>query len=421
MGRVMKRSIAAFAALVLLAAPLSAVAAEASLPGVMAAAERGDAGALLRDWKSPSVIGPLRAIGPDALADYYLAVGKAFDRLGRRKAAAEAYSLAIETAEAARGRRHASLIEPYRLLAAAQFADRQYADAIWNVDQASDIATRALGPNDPLVAALDKTSRGYTDTAVARGVDLGGNGDIPAPPPPPPPGTPPSAPVRPVDNRKPFQEVTVYYATERRPTGSTLPASFYGGKRGPMVYGKAVVSVPSRRQVGEIPVPSIFTLTLKADPEKHFILTSLAPIGTRDGFLGEVAGAVGRSREKEAFVFIHGFNSSFENGTLRTAQLAADLNFDGAPILYSWPSRGDVFGYADDGREAGSDREAQALADFLTDVGARTGAERITLIAHSMGGRPLLNALQRIAPPTAGSPPVFDEVVLAAPDVGVDA
>ncbi|WGM40317.1 alpha/beta fold hydrolase [Caulobacter sp. NIBR1757] len=413
----MKRLIALFAALTLLVAPVTAAA--ASLSGVMAAAEKGDAATLLRDWKDPSVVEALKLIGPDAVIDYYVAVGKALDRLGRRKAAAQAYDLAIEEGRASRGPRHASLIEIHRLLGAAQFADGQYADAVWNLEEASSIATGALGPNDPLVAALDRTSAQYARTATARGVDLGGNGDIPPPPPPPPPGSPP-APARRVDDRKPFQKVTVYYATERRPTGSALPASFYGGKRGPMVFGKAVVSVPSRRQVGEIPTPSVFTLTLRADPEKHFILTSLAPISTREGFLGEVAGAVGRSREKEAFVFIHGFNSSFENGALRTAQLAADLKFDGAPILYSWPSRGDVFGYGDDARESESDREASTLADFLRDVATKTGAERITLIAHSMGNRPLLNALQKIAPPPAGAPPLFDEVVLAAPDVGVD-
>lgn len=445
----MNRLIALLGALALSLAPMAAAA--ASLPGVMAAAERGDAAALLRDWKDPAVAASLKAIGPDALVDYYTAVGKAFDRMGRRRAAAEAYVEALDLAQQTRGRRHVSLVELHRLLAAAQYADGQYADAIWNLDEASSIATGALGRNDPLVAALDWTSADYARVATARGVDLGGNGDIPLPspppvtasPPPPPPATasppmtsappprPPSPPetsapppsassVRPVDNRKPFQKVTVFYATERRPTGSTLPAGFYGGKRGPMVYGKAVVSVPSRRQVGEIPTPSVFTLTLRADPEKHFILTSVDPISTRDGFLGAVSSAVGQSRQKEAFVFVHGFNSSFENGALRTAQLAADLKFDGAPILYSWPSRGDVFGYADDAREAESEREAEALAAFLQDVATKTGAERITLIAHSMGNRPLLNALQKIAPPAAGSPPLFDEVVLAAPDVGVD-
>lgn len=426
----MKRLIALLGAVALLAAPMTAAA--ASLSGVMAAAEKGDAATLLRDWKDPAVTMPLQEIGPDAEVDYYVAVGKAFDRLRKPKAAALAYAMALDVAWQARGRRHASLIEIHRLLAAAQFADGQYADAIWNVEEASSIAAGALGPKDPLVAALDRTAVDYSRTATAKGVDLGGDGDMPPPPLPPAPGSPPptatpppvgppSPAARPEDDRKPFQKVTIFFATERLPSGSALPAGFYSGKRGPMVYGKAVVSVPSRRQVGEIPTPSVFTLTLRADPEKHFILTSVAPISTREGFLGEVSGAVGRSREKEAFVFIHGFNSSFENGALRTAQLAADLRFDGAPILYSWPSRGDVFGYGDDAREAESDREAQALAAFLQDVASKTGAERITIIAHSMGNRPLLNALQKITPPAPGAPPLFDEVVLAAPDVGVDA
>ena len=44
-------------------------------------------------------------------------------------------------------------------------------------------------------------------------------------------------------------------------------------------------------------------------------------------------------------VFIHGFNVPFEDAIYRTAQLAHDLDFDGAPILYSWPSRGTMLGY----------------------------------------------------------------------------
>ena len=41
---------------------------------------------------------------------------------------------------------------------------------------------------------------------------------------------------------------------------------------------------------------------------------------------------------KQVFVFVHGFNVSFENALRRTAQIAYDLNFDGAPFLFSWPS-----------------------------------------------------------------------------------
>ncbi len=37
---------------------------------------------------------------------------------------------------------------------------------------------------------------------------------------------------------------------------------------------------------------------------------------------------------------MHGYNTSFDNALYRTAQIAYDLDFDGATFLYSWPSGG---------------------------------------------------------------------------------
>jgi esterase/lipase superfamily enzyme len=403
----MNRLIAVLLALLLAGAPMAAAAQPAgpTLGQVMQAAERDDAAALARDWNNAALIEQIKAIGPDALIDYYVGVGRAFDRMGRTALAAQAYDAASQAIWDFRGPGHFSHVEVYRALAADQMKLKKYLDAVWNADQAAEIARNSLG-DDPLTTALEKEAADYSRRALAAGADFGGEGDTP-------PGAGP--------DQKPFQLVDIFYATDRKATAAAAPARYFSGQRGPMAYGKATISVPSRRQVGEIPVPSIFTLQLKPDPEKHFILTSVSPISTRDGFFGQVGEAVGRSREKEAFVFVHGFNSSFENAALRTAQLAADLKFDGAPILYSWPSRGDVFGYADDARESESALEAQAFADFLNDVATRTGADRITIIAHSMGNRVLLNALQRIAPPAPGAPVPFDEIVMAAPDVGVDA
>jgi esterase/lipase superfamily enzyme len=464
----MKRLAVALAVIVAIT-PLAAPSRAAPTPdvaSVIAAAERGNVRTLQRDWNNSAVIARLKAIGPDAEIDYYAAVARAFDRLGRPASAIQAYDKAIDLTISVRGEGHVSLIELYRLAAAAQLAARKYADAVWYIDQASALAGRILGPADPVTVSLEDIARNYSRRAAAANVDLGGDGDIPPPPPPPPSPPPPPPPPPPVvapaptprpqpsapppptspptrpapsappppvtapppepvpqpsaEPEAPYQLVDIFYATDRRRTGSKEPARYFSGKRGSMSYGKATISVPTRRQVGEIPTPSIFALEFRPDPEKHFILTGIAPINSKDGFFSAVGQVVGASREKEAFVFIHGFNSSFEGGALRTAQLAADLKFDGAAILYSWPSRGDLFGYGDDGREADSDREARALADFLTDVAALTGAERIIVIAHSMGNRPLLNALQRITPPPPGAPVPFDEIVMAAPDVGVD-
>jgi len=144
------------------------------------------------------------------------------------------------------------------------------------------------------------------------------------------------------------------------------------------------------------------------------------PVTSRDAFFDEVHQRVAGSGRKEVFVFIHGFNNSFQAGAERAAQLAADLSLDGAPILYSWPSKGSVLAYQADEQEAEVEGQIADLAIFLDDVARRTGAARVHLIAHSMGNRFLIKALNRLAEQPAPERPSFDEVVLAAPDVGVD-
>src|SRR5262249_22486699 len=58
------------------------------------------------------------------------------------------------------------------------------------------------------------------------------------------------------------------------------------------------------------------------------------------------------------------------------------------------------------------------IAAFLRDVVARSGAERVHLIAHSMGNRGLLRALQRIGSQAAAETPFrFGQIILAAPDI----
>jgi esterase/lipase superfamily enzyme len=65
----------------------------------------------------------------------------------------------------------------------------------------------------------------------------------------------------------------------------------------------------------------------------------LSPL-PRDEFVREsdaqLAKAV-RYRD-QVFIFVHGFNTSFDDALYRTAQLAYDMEFDGVPYLFSWPS-----------------------------------------------------------------------------------
>jgi esterase/lipase superfamily enzyme len=126
---------------------------------------------------------------------------------------------------------------------------------------------------------------------------------------------------------------------------------------------------------------------------------------------------VARSEDKQVFVFVHGFNVSFQSAVYRTAQIAYDLGFDGAPILYSWPSAESLtpVGYTTDA--ANNEWTAPHLRWFLEDVAARTGATRIHLIAHSMGNKALVGALNQM--PMNGRKR-FSQIVLTAPDIDAD-
>src|SRR5206468_8551156 len=119
---------------------------------------------------------------------------------------------------------------------------------------------------------------------------------------------------------------------------------------------------------------------------------------------------------KEAFVFVHGYNTSFRDAARRTAQLAYDLAFDGAPILYSWPSLGQETAYP--AGEGNAEWTVAHLVKFLDEVVSLSGTRTLHLIAHSMGNRAVIGALRDMARvPRSTSPSQFRQVVLAAPDI----
>jgi esterase/lipase superfamily enzyme len=96
-----------------------------------------------------------------------------------------------------------------------------------------------------------------------------------------------------------------------------------------------------------------------------------------------------------------------------------DLKLPGATALFSWPSRGRVTAYPAD--EASIEASERPITDFLLDFAASCGAERVHVIAHSMGNRSLLRALQRIAATAESRGKLkFGQVFLAAPDVDRD-
>jgi esterase/lipase superfamily enzyme len=191
----------------------------------------------------------------------------------------------------------------------------------------------------------------------------------------------------------------------------------YGNERGEPQLGTCEVSVPKYHQAGEVERPSILRLDFKEDPKKHVVLLDVQEREPEE-FFASLKANVGRSKSKEALVFVHGFNVTFEAAARRTAQLAYDLKFDGPPIFFSWPSQGGVLQYAVD--ETNVVWATPHLKDFLASVASRSGAKSVHLIAHSMGNRALTSALVSLAHRMKRAAPMFREVVLTAPDIDAD-
>ena len=156
--------------------------------------------------------------------------------------------------------------------------------------------------------------------------------------------------------------------------------------RGPLTYGTCEVSIPRNHLIGNIEQPvSHFLIRFEPeDPEKHFVVLKQTPLD-EDPFFQQLDSRLASSPERECFVFVHGYNNTFDDAAKRTAQLWYDLQFPGAPIFFSWPSQGNRAGYTFD--ETNAEWAQEDFEKFLWNLHTRSSAKRIHVIAHSMGNR----------------------------------
>lgn len=198
-----------------------------------------------------------------------------------------------------------------------------------------------------------------------------------------------------------------------------LSGELFGSRPTELSYGTCEVSVPlpKNRQAGELNRPvSLWVFEAPENPEKHFMLRRVDEHADKEVFYKSLSARLAISDAPAALLFIHGYNVSFEDAIFRTAQLAVDLEFPGAAVTFSWPSYADPVKYTFDEQHA--EVSIPALREFLKDLAARSGAESIHVIAHSMGNRVLAGALEKMDRESQEiNKKVIREIVLAAPDI----
>lgn len=214
-------------------------------------------------------------------------------------------------------------------------------------------------------------------------------------------------------------EYRVWFGTDRFPRNANDASKGFSALRGGVTRrGYCDVYVPRSHKIGSIGSSLLIrTVTWTDDRLKLRRYALLDP----DPFWAAVAAQLARvpQRERQAVVFLHGYNVAFEEAALRAAQIGYDLGVTGAMAFFSWPSKGTAEGYPVD--EGTIDASAAAITDFLVDFATRTGADAVHVIAHSMGNRALLRSVADIAARAearSGTP--FGQIILAAPDVDAD-
>lgn len=203
--------------------------------------------------------------------------------------------------------------------------------------------------------------------------------------------------------------VDMLVATTRAP--SPQPGVLFSGKRGEdLSIDEIVVSVPPNRLPGSLTYPGN-----PPDPATQFTVASIRP--TEGDYSRQWFRRVA-DRHGEVLIFVHGFNTTYEESVFRFAQIVHDTGTKAAPILFTWPSQGSVFDYLYDRESANFSRSAleAVIKRSLDDPGVKS----VTVMAHSMGSWLTMEALRQLAIRERGLPGKIRNVVLASPDVDID-
>jgi esterase/lipase superfamily enzyme len=202
-----------------------------------------------------------------------------------------------------------------------------------------------------------------------------------------------------------------------RDVGTAGDATSFGTGRAPQVnYASVSLSIPKSHKPGEIEWPG----PGPADPSRQMVVTDQALLNrvefvralqTRAPGSGQDAGSV--------LVFVHGYNTQYQEAVYRFAQIIHDSEFHGTAVLFAWPSRGNTALYLAD-RDA-STYSRDYFETTLRDIAAQPGVREINVLAHSMGNWLTLETLRQAKlKGRVDFNGKLGDVILASPDVDND-
>lgn len=178
-------------------------------------------------------------------------------------------------------------------------------------------------------------------------------------------------------------------------------------------FSLQMISIPPNHKVGEIERPAFGD----PDPAQHIMVaqrSDLDEAAFRNEIATHISGRIGSNRD--VLLYVHGFNTGYDEARFRLAQVVQDGRFGGVAVLFTWPSSDNLLGYEAARETAAASRDAQS--NLLRDLSELPDVGRIHILAHSLGTWLTMEALREQA--IGGNADLHGKlgsVMLAAPDI----
>lgn len=224
-------------------------------------------------------------------------------------------------------------------------------------------------------------------------------------------------------------EIQVFYATNRKPTGSADQRSYSRSPTDDLHLGVADLSIGG----GEITWEALYKLSTRADDSAlrpTILLTALHEKAQVSPLLGDSSGgeaglaffrmidaALDASNDKNLTIYVHGANTGVARATAQAAQYRHFTGRNSVVLSYIWPSAESFLRFSHDVANAG--RTAPTFAHLIRMLSLHTKARQINVIAYSSGAMVASGGLARLDTPDPRFPADslrLGEVYYAAPD-----
>jgi esterase/lipase superfamily enzyme len=209
--------------------------------------------------------------------------------------------------------------------------------------------------------------------------------------------------------------VDMLVATTRAPV--TEPAGvMFGGERAiGLAFADIAVSIPpdAVRKIGEVQWPA----APPGDPARDFVTTRADRMDLKEA-RANFDQRLAKSPGRHVLIFVHGYNTRFEEAVYRFAQITHDAHADVVPVLFTWPSRGRALQYFYDRESANYSRDA--LEAVLRAVVEDPNVASVSMLSHSLGNLVAVEALRQMAIRDHGLSRKIKDIMLASPDLDVD-